>query len=87
MVSPMKLALSISEFCARASIGRTTAFSEIRAGQLIARKRGRSTIILVADAEMYLQVAPPSRESHSRTPSTRYRVRQNNLYFLNFKEK
>jgi hypothetical protein len=51
-------ALSISKFCTYASIGRTSAFTEIKAGRLIARKRGRSTIILIEDADAWLQSLP-----------------------------
>jgi hypothetical protein len=48
-------ALSIAGFCAYASVGRTTAFEEIKVGRLIARKRGRSTVILIEDADAWLQ--------------------------------
>ncbi len=54
-------ALSIAKFCDYAAIGRTAAFAEIRAGRLIAHKRGRSTIILIEDADAYLQSLPLAR--------------------------
>ena len=54
-------ALSITGFCDYAAIGRTTAFAEIKAGRLIAHKRGRSTIILIEDADAWLQSLPPVR--------------------------
>lgn len=51
-------ALSIAKFCSYASVGRTTAFSEIRVGRLIAHTRGRSTIIFVEDADAWLEALP-----------------------------
>jgi hypothetical protein len=54
-------ALSIAQFCEYAAIGRTAAFSEIRSGRLIAHKRGRSTIILIEDADVWLQSLPLAR--------------------------
>jgi hypothetical protein len=51
-------ALSIAGFCNYAAIGRTAAFEEIRSGRLIAHKRGRSTIILIEDADAWLQCLP-----------------------------
>lgn len=51
-------ALSIAKLCAYASVGRTTVFSEIKAGRLIAHKLGRSTIILIEDADAWLQSLP-----------------------------
>ena len=54
-------ALSIAGFCDYASVGRTTAFAEVKAGRLIAHKRGRSTIILIEDADAWLQSLPRVR--------------------------
>jgi hypothetical protein len=59
-------ALSIAEFCAYASVGRTTAFAEIKAGRLVAHKRGRSTIILIEDADAWLNSLPLARPSASK---------------------
>jgi hypothetical protein len=58
-------ALSIAKFCAYASVGRTTAFGEIKAGRLVAHKRGRSTIILIEDADAWLKSLPLARPSAS----------------------
>jgi hypothetical protein len=58
-------ALSIAEFCAYASVGRTTTHAEIKAGRLVAHKRGRSAIILVGDADAYLKSLPLARPSAS----------------------
>ena len=55
---PQRLAYSLIEFCESARIGRSTAYEEIKAGRLIARKvRGR-TIILPTDARNYLLSLP-----------------------------
>ncbi len=51
-------ALSIAKFCTYASVGRTTVFGEIKAGRLIAHKCGRSTVILIEDADVWLQSLP-----------------------------
>jgi hypothetical protein len=60
-----KLAISIPQFCSIAAIGRTTAFAEIKAGRLNARKRGRSTILLVEDVEKWLKALPTARAQNS----------------------
>jgi hypothetical protein len=41
----------VPEFCAWASIGRTAAYAEIKAGRLRAKKCGSRTIITFDDAE------------------------------------
>jgi hypothetical protein len=58
-------ALTIAGFCDYAAIGRTVAFDEIRSGRLIAHKRGRSTIILIEDADAWLQSLPLARPEKS----------------------
>jgi hypothetical protein len=58
-------ALSIAKLCDYAAIGRTTAFAEIKAGRLIAHKRGRTTIILIEDADAWLQSLPRVRPTVS----------------------
>lgn len=42
---PLKLAYSIKEACQASSLGRTTIYSHIAAGRLIARRIGRRTVI------------------------------------------
>ena len=56
-------ALSIAKLCAYASVGRTTVFAEIKAGRLVARKLGRSTVILIEDVDAWLQSLPRVRPS------------------------
>lgn len=51
-------AMSIPEFCQRYSIGRTTAYAEIRAKRLRARKAGKRTIVAEDDAENWLRHLP-----------------------------
>jgi hypothetical protein len=58
-------ALSIDGLCDYAAIGRTAAFAEIRSGRLIAHKRGRSTVILIEDADAWLQCLPLARPQSS----------------------
>lgn len=53
-----KLAFTISEAVEASGIGRNSLYQEIAAGRLPARKRGRTTLILVADLESYLAALP-----------------------------
>jgi excisionase family DNA binding protein len=52
------LAYSIAEACAVARAGRTAIYQAIRDGELIARKRGRRTIILSEDLRHWLDRLP-----------------------------
>jgi len=52
-------ALTLLDFCARYSVGRTTAYAQIRSGRLRALKVGRRTLIAVADAEAWFQSLRP----------------------------
>ena len=54
-------ALTIREFQQLASLGRTKIYAEIKSGRLIARKAGRKTLILAADARSYLENLPTLR--------------------------
>jgi excisionase family DNA binding protein len=51
-------AMSVREFCTRFSVGRTTAYQEIRAKRLKARKCGDRAIIADSDAEEWLRCLP-----------------------------
>jgi excisionase family DNA binding protein len=42
---PLKLAYSIKEACKASSLGRTTLYSHIAAGRLLARRIGGRTVI------------------------------------------
>jgi hypothetical protein len=63
-------ALTIAGFCDYAAIGRTATFDEIRSGRLIAHKRGRSTIILIEDADAWLQSLPLARPEKTEQAAT-----------------
>lgn len=52
-------AMSVNDFALWASIGRTTAWKEIRDGHLRAVKVSARTIIRFADAEDWLASRPP----------------------------
>jgi len=64
-VSP-PAALSIEDFCARYAIGRTTAYTELKAGRLRPTKVGRRTIIAVSDADAWLAAARDASEPARR---------------------
>jgi hypothetical protein len=55
---PRKLAFSIDELTAIHPEGRTKLREAIDEGRLTARKSGRSTIILLADYQAYLEAMP-----------------------------
>lgn len=55
---PEKLAYTVNEACAATGIGRTSLYEEIRAGKLVARKRGATTLILAIDLDAYLAALP-----------------------------
>jgi excisionase family DNA binding protein len=52
------LAYSIAEACAVARAGRTAIYQAIREGALIARKRGRKTLILPDDLRRWVEDHP-----------------------------
>jgi hypothetical protein len=51
-------AFGIEEFCRRYSVGRTTAYAEMKAGRLRRRKVGKRSIIAQEDAEAWLHGLP-----------------------------
>jgi hypothetical protein len=51
-------AMSVAQFCQNYATGRTTAYQEIKAGRLRARKCGKRTIISEEDAENWLGSLP-----------------------------
>jgi excisionase family DNA binding protein len=61
-----KRAFSISEFCARYSIGRTRAYEEIAAGRLRAVKAGQRTLIPEDSAEAWLEALPVPKGTQGR---------------------
>jgi len=59
-------AMSVPEFCAWASIGRTAAYGEIKAGRLCAKKCGSRTIIPCDEARKWLRDLPGRSSDQSR---------------------
>lgn len=55
-----KLAHSIDDVVGLSGFGRTLVFAEIKAGRLIARKRGRRTVVLKSDLHRWLDSLPCS---------------------------
>ena len=52
-------ALTLDEFCRCYRVGRTTAYEEINAGRLTARKRGSRTLIAREEALRWFRSLPP----------------------------
>jgi hypothetical protein len=53
-----KLAYTIAEAIKATGIGKTSLFAEMKAGRLVARKRGSQTLILAEDLRAYLAALP-----------------------------
>jgi excisionase family DNA binding protein len=71
MTSNPTLAFSIREFCARYAIGRTKAYAEISSGRLRAVKVGRRTLIIEADAQIWLTTLPALKPAETIAPNGR----------------
>lgn len=61
--------LTMSEFCSWAKCSRSTAYKAIAAGRLKVRKNGRSTVILIEDAEEWLASLPTYKSPPQGDPS------------------
>jgi len=68
------LAYSVAEACARSGIGRTAIYDMINSGKLIARKRGRRTLILADDLRRCLELLPPIKTKIERMPPAHARI-------------
>lgn len=55
------LALGIDDVCCACGLGRTTVFAAIKAGDLVARKYGRRTIVLSGDLAAFLRGLPTTK--------------------------
>jgi excisionase family DNA binding protein len=53
-----QLALTVAEACAAARVGKTVLYQAIASGELIARKRGRRTLVLPADLRDWITRLP-----------------------------
>jgi hypothetical protein len=54
-------AFRIPEVCELTGLGRTSVFSAIKSGALIARRYGRCTIVLAEDLVVFLRNLPTTR--------------------------
>ena len=50
--------LTINEACNYSRTGRTALYAAIKSGQLVARKRGRRTLILLRDLQEFVETFP-----------------------------
>jgi excisionase family DNA binding protein len=62
-------AYRIPDVCRLTGLGRTTIYAAIKSGDLIARKFGRSTIVLADDLQTFLQRLGRVREFATSTKS------------------
>ena len=54
-------AYRIDDVCAMTRLGRTSVYSAIKSGELVARKWNRCTIVLAEDLEKFLNNLPKAR--------------------------
>jgi excisionase family DNA binding protein len=64
-----QLALTVTEACAAARIGRTTLYEAIKRGDLVAAKYGRKTLIRVDDLRSWLASLPRIESDADNTSS------------------
>ena len=67
-----ELSYTVSELIKKEPIGRQTVYDAINAGKLRAKKRGKSTIVTVADYQDYLASLPdyvPSGQGPEHAPA------------------
>jgi hypothetical protein len=58
-----KLACSIKRFADLTDLGRSTIYEAIKDGSLIARKRGKRTVITAPDGMQWLRSLPPANRA------------------------
>jgi hypothetical protein len=51
-------AMTFAEFLRWSRIGKTSAYREVKSGRLVLRKCGSKSLVLIEDAEAWLQALP-----------------------------
>jgi hypothetical protein len=51
-------AMTVSEFCKWASVGRTKLYAEVKAGRIKLRKIGSKSVVIRSDGEEWLRSLP-----------------------------
>lgn len=71
-----QLALTVAEACVAARVGKTVLYQAIASGALVARKRGRKTLVLPADLQAWIADLPSiepkgdvASRAHARQPN------------------
>ena len=62
-MNSQQLVYTIPEACEAARSGRTALYEAIRTGTLIARKRGRRTLILAEDLRRWIEGHPAAKRN------------------------
>jgi hypothetical protein len=55
---PLPAAMTFAEFLRWSRIGKTSAYREVKSGRLVLRKCGSKSLVLLEDAEKWLQALP-----------------------------
>jgi hypothetical protein len=57
-MSQAAIAVSVRDACSASACSRAVLYREARAGRVKLRKRGRRTVVLVEDLELWLRALP-----------------------------
>ena len=66
-----KAALTVAEFCQVVGIGKTTFYSEVRAGRIHPKKIGSKTIVPMSELSAFLDRLPDMASRHAAGSPTR----------------
>lgn len=61
------MVLTVNEACAYSRTGRTALYAAINSGSLLARKRGRRTVILTSDLKDWVEGLPQFTDKEKKT--------------------